>query len=752
MNTFRDGLRDGADECIERGLVIASKWASLQLAGIVDETEAQDEEAEEDGLTWGEAEKYSRRERDHILLAQSLVTSGEFLRCAHFLRKQASVQGRGEASRSKSGAVENVSSLKVTSKKGIFLAVYALYMAGEKLKEQQLLEVRAAETKEAEKLAQDGRLAGGAGGAPKTVDATANKVQPGNPFLGDLFNDLFPLYNRGAMDGFLLYIFAVVVRDLKNQKGGPLALRLLVNNKNNGIGNSNRMNNGEEGSLPSAVSLLVESAVAYPWNWSCWLDLASLCQHERAPIPQWASFCPPEQAETGVEDLSDRSFATWVMYQHFLAHAHLSLNDGAAASEAISNLATCRAYRTTGGRGHDSTGMDASNNTSSSVYSNGAEAAPIGAGGDVNRALLMYQALAYYANRDYSRAQECFEQARVLDPHGLEHVDTYSNILYVKEKRAELSHLARAVTKIDKFAAETCVVTGNYYSLRGQHEKAVVHFQRALRINRNFSFLWTLMGHEFVELRNTQSAVQCYRRAVEVSPADYKAWYGLGQMYELLHLYQYALYYYKRATSIRPSDARMCSAVGSCMVKLGSKRDAMLIFERAVACGDWEGVATRELARLYREENRMTEAATCYLRKLAAAGHNLDELLQGTSAAGGQAAATADLSSGAPFPVMSTPLSVDQEQVEGVLFLANYYKELRDFRASEVFCNFLVDVVGPEADEARAMLRDMRSQTLLSSGTGPEAGGGGDANATTASAGSRRQTRSQARALQQQQL
>lgn len=744
MNAFREGLRDGADECFARGLVIASKWASLQLSGIVaTEEEEEDGDEEEDGLEWGEQEKYSRRERDHILLAQSLISSGEFLRCAHFLRKQASVQGRGEASRSKSGALENVSTLKVKGKKGIFLAVYSLYMAGEKLKEQQLLELRGTEAKDAEKLAQDGRLAGGAGAA-KPPEGTVPKVQPGNPFLGDLFNDLFPLYNRGAMDGFLLYMFAIVVRDLKKQKGGPLALRLLLSNSNDSDRNKSGMTEREEGSLPSAMTLLIESATAYPWNWSCWMDLAALCQQERVAVPQWSAFCQPEQAEAAVEDLSDRAFATWVMYQHFMAHSCLSHNDGAAASEAISNLASCRVYRKSSrGARYDSNGMDASSNTSTSVYSSGGSVEAAAAGGmEVNRALLMYQALAYYANRDYGRAQECFEQARVLDPHGLEHVDTYSNILYVKEKRAELSHLARAVTKIDKFAAETCVVTGNYYSLRGQHEKAVVNFQRALRINRHFCFLWTLMGHEFVELRNTQSAVQCYRRAVEVSPADYKAWYGLGQMYELLHLYQYALYYFKRATSIRPNDARMCSAVGSCLVKLGSKRDAMLIFERAVACGDWEGVATRELARLYREENRMAEAATCYLRKLAAAGHNLEELLQGTSAAG-----VAEMSSGNALSAMSAPLPVDQEQGEGVLFLATYYKEQGDFRASEVFCNFLVDVVGPEADEARAMLRDMRSQMLLS-------GASGDMNNTTASTASMssgRQTRSQSRSTQQQQ-
>ena len=47
----------------------------------------------------------------------------------------------------------------------------------------------------------------------------------------------------------------------------------------------------------------------------------------------------------------------------------------------------------------------------------------------------------------------------------------YSNILYVKEQFAALSHLAHRVASADKYRPETCCIIGNYYSLKGQHEK-----------------------------------------------------------------------------------------------------------------------------------------------------------------------------------------------------------------------------------------------------------------------------------------
>ena len=177
-------------------------------------------------------------------------------------------------------------------------------------------------------------------------------------------------------------------------------------------------------------------------------------------------------------------------------------------------------------------------------------------------------ALSHYSLRDYEKAQAVFEEARESDPHRIEHLDAYSNILYVRERRTELSYLAHSAMRLAPTTSETCCVVGNYYSLRGKHDRAILYFQRALRLNARCVSAWTLMGHEYVELRNTAAAVQCYRKAVDVSAGcDYRAWYGLGQTYEMLHMYQYSMYYYKKAAALRPNDGRMWCAVGSCLVR-----------------------------------------------------------------------------------------------------------------------------------------------------------------------------------------
>jgi len=56
-------------------------------------------------------------------------------------------------------------------------------------------------------------------------------------------------------------------------------------------------------------------------------------------------------------------------------------------------------------------------------------------------------------------------------------------------------------------------LVGNYYSLRAEHQKAVMYFQRALKLNPQYLSAWTLLGHEFMEMKNTTAAIQSYRQA-----------------------------------------------------------------------------------------------------------------------------------------------------------------------------------------------------------------------------------------------
>lgn len=112
------------------------------------------------------------------------------------------------------------------------------------------------------------------------------------------------------------------------------------------------------------------------------------------------------------------------------------------------------------------------------------------------------------------KAIEQYELLQDMDPYRLDNMDIYSNLLFVKEMKKEMAELAHKAMEINKYRPETCCVIGNYYSIRADHTKAVVYFQRALKLDPTYLSAWTLMGHEFMEIKNTNAAIQSYRKAV----------------------------------------------------------------------------------------------------------------------------------------------------------------------------------------------------------------------------------------------
>ncbi|SCV72885.1 BQ2448_31 [Microbotryum intermedium] len=214
---------------------------------------------------------------------------------------------------------------------------------------------------------------------------------------------------------------------------------------------------------------------------------------------------------------------------------------------------------------------------------------------------------------EFDEATEYFTKLQESDPYRVEEIDIFSNILYVSEKRAELATLAQEYTKMDRSRAEVCCLVGNYYSLRREHEKAILYFRRALKLDRGYLSAWTLMGHEYVEIKNTNAAIASYRRAVgefasgwenvslckesltplycdgeqtDVNRKDYRAWYGLGQTYELLGEPYSAVNYYQKATGFTTVRCADVVRARRMLREIEEGPDAIKSYQRALVSSE----------------------------------------------------------------------------------------------------------------------------------------------------------------------
>ncbi|ETN19294.1 hypothetical protein, variant [Phytophthora nicotianae INRA-310] len=621
-----------------RGLKQATQFAAELLLGMGDAAYGQSSyiqrKSDEDNSEtedWAEADRFEA--------AKACFDVGEYLRAHHML----SHTGSGD-----------VDALRCPTQKTRFLKYYALYLAGEKAKEEMDLEMNVT-------------------GSSKEVDRNLHR-QGSNPHLKELYLALSAAYQQNSLDGFGLYLYAVVLKRLgyststgstQAQSSTPVSMKtrhradFAEEQKRQQVDDSNasQRNRTEDSGAATTLTfdvttrfILIESIRRYPWNWSAWMELAA-----HSPFT------------SSEEEVILATSCPW-MFQLFQAHVLLDQQQNDAARALLTSL---------------------EDHFPQSTY------------------LLAQQALTSYHIRDFDQSQEQFERLAAQDPHRMESMDVYSNVLYVKEDKTELSRLAHRALKVEKYRPETCCIIGNYYSIKNKHDRAIVYFHRALKLDPNFLSAWTLIGHEYIEMKNTSAAIEAYRHAVDLNVRDYRAWYGLGQAYEILNMFLYSIYYYRKAVAIRPYDARMWCALGGCYEKLNKVDEALACFHRAVNNQDREGIASYHLGRLYAARGRQHEAAKYYLMHLGLRSapesvlHDQDERVQPVE----------DQREILVLPGGSGGnIRVDTPQaLASILSLANYYKQLGRFTEATIFCNRLLDMQGPEKEEAKALLREMHS-------------------------------------------
>jgi len=702
----RTALRGATAQLGRRGLKLAAKWAAEQVVGLPPPHPGTSSAGSGQEMLSSTSSSPSSSGSDLELHARTLLECGEYRAAASTLSGPP-VNPSGDAAAASSAAAAAVTAtanaggasvrkmknnraaanraalstsssgvggdliigppLEGLSPFGTYLRAYSLYMAGERRKEEEVVELR----------------------------DPLDRASARNAVLPQLAAELYIPYAEETLDAFGLYIYGIVLKALRSS-AAPAGLTtrsptsvMYDHEQSELAAEGGRVAGGLAAHYPAAHSVLIESLLLYPYNWSAWLDLSELCIDDPAIHPD-------------VEDRLRPISGHW-MYHFFCVHVFLENQANENAVAVIERLVNGNA--TDGvGAGADEADIDAIRQV---FHPDGMF---------VRSPYLQSQlAVAHYNLRDFDEAQAHFVALAERYPDRLDQMDVYSNILYVKEDRVTLSALAHRAVRVDKYRPETCCIVGNYYSLRGRHERAVTYFQRALKLDPSYLSAWTLMGHEYVEMKNTAAAVEAYRRAVDINPRDYRAWYGLGQTYEILDMLLYSLFYYRRAATLRPYDARMWCAMGSCYLGLGRRADAMRSYERAVSNHDAEGIATKKLAELYKDDGDTEGAARCYLR-------HLELRFQAQGGSGGIEETDGQASvDGDPMPSIESIINlveVDAAEAEALLFLGYYHRDNGEYETAASCCSRLLEYPGKEKEEGKALLREIRSLMDKKKGNG----------------------------------
>ncbi|KAL7734060.1 hypothetical protein ACLKA6_011745 [Drosophila palustris] len=168
-----------------------------------------------------------------------------------------------------------------------------------------------------------------------------------------------------------------------------------------------------------------------------------------------------------------------------------------------------------------------------------------------------------YELRDYEAAVVIFQRIHEMEPCRLDYMEIYSTSLWHLQKEVALSALAQDLIGQDKRSPVTWCVAGNCFSLHKEHETAIKFFKRAVQVDADFVYSYTLLGHELVLTEEFDKAMDYFRAAVVRDPRHYNAWFGIGTIYSKQEKYELAELHYVKALKINPWNSVILVHIGA---------------------------------------------------------------------------------------------------------------------------------------------------------------------------------------------
>lgn len=188
---------------------------------------------------------------------------------------------------------------------------------------------------------------------------------------------------------------------------------------------------------------------------------------------------------------------------------------------------------------------------------------------------------AYFEMSKYEDSVNFYEKSHRLEPYRVQGMEYYSTALWHLQKEVHLSCLSQKLIEFDKNAPETWCVAGNCFSLQKEHEVAIKFLNRAIQVDPEFSYAYTLLGHEFVSADDYDNALSCFRNATRIDKRHYNGWYGIGMINYKQEKYNYAYQHYKRALKISPLNPVLMCHLGITYHHIKQTEKALKLLDQA---------------------------------------------------------------------------------------------------------------------------------------------------------------------------
>jgi len=214
----------------------------------------------------------------------------------------------------------------------------------------------------------------------------------------------------------------------------------------------------------------------------------------------------------------------------------------------------------------------------------------------------------YFELSEYREAADYLRQVREQDPYRLEMMDYYSTALWHLQDDVRLSGLAQDLIDKKKLDPVSWCVAANCFSHHKDHETAIRFLQRAVQLDSDCTYAYTLLGHEYVLTEEFEKGLVAFRTAARLNPRHYNAWYGIGLIFAKQERYQLAEYHIVKALSISPLSPKLMCHLASVQHKLNKTEKALQTINNAMLIAPKNALCKFERASILHKMERYPEA------------------------------------------------------------------------------------------------------------------------------------------------
>ncbi len=180
----------------------------------------------------------------------------------------------------------------------------------------------------------------------------------------------------------------------------------------------------------------------------------------------------------------------------------------------------------------------------------------------------------------------------------------------LRERLAALGYIDRDNSNLHNNLAQS-------YLERGDYEKALAEYRRALELEPDSPLLWSNLGMAYLHMQSYEEAIGPLRQALELRPDFEAALSNLGVAYTYLGRLEEAAEIIERATALEPGRAEFHDNLGVIYSRLGRETRALECFRAAARLEPKFPEPYNNLGAVALEMGNLDEARDSFQRALA---------------------------------------------------------------------------------------------------------------------------------------